>query len=149
MEIALKEFPKLSSREIAKVCAVSVDTVCRARPEVSDSDTSSKRTGADGKSYPATKPAKTPGMKMLESMGATIVDMRDKVRPIELPTVGTSARTGADGKERKLPRPRTTTGGFFVGGGWAEAGHQGRSRGTGHKPDTRKSSCEKPETKSP
>lgn len=48
VEIALKEFPKLSSREIAKVCAVSHDFVNRTRPAQLSSDDSS-RTGADGK----------------------------------------------------------------------------------------------------
>ena len=50
VEIALKEFPKLSSREIAKVCAVSDEFVNKVRPEelrtVSSSQT---RIGADGK----------------------------------------------------------------------------------------------------
>ena len=53
VEIALREFPGLSSRAIAQTCGVSIDTVCRIRPEqVSESDTST-RTGQDGKQYPA------------------------------------------------------------------------------------------------
>jgi hypothetical protein len=53
VEIALREFPRLSSRAIAEMCGVSPDTVVRVRPgQASDSDTSA-RTGQDGKQYPA------------------------------------------------------------------------------------------------
>lgn len=77
VEIALKEFPKLTDGEIAKICAITPKTVaaCAMRSGISRPDV---RTAGDGKSYPATKPAKTPGMKALESMGATIVDVRGK-----------------------------------------------------------------------
>ena len=52
VEIALREFPKLSSRAIAKMCGVSADFVARIRPELS-SDDSSTRTSLDGKERPA------------------------------------------------------------------------------------------------
>jgi hypothetical protein len=60
VEIALREFPKLSSRAIAELCGVSPQTVVTVRPgEVSKLDTS--RTGQDGKQYPATRePAAEP-----------------------------------------------------------------------------------------
>lgn len=54
VEIALREFPKLSSRAVAKLCGVSPDLVDRVRPEqVPVSGTSTPRTGLDGKRYPA------------------------------------------------------------------------------------------------
>lgn len=52
VEIALREFPKLSSRAIAEMCGVGPDLVIAVRPQVSENDTS-KRTGSDGKQYPA------------------------------------------------------------------------------------------------
>ena len=54
VEIALREFPKLSSRMIAEMCGVSTDMVIDHRPQLSESD-SSKRMGADGKERPATR----------------------------------------------------------------------------------------------
>ena len=59
MEIAVKEFGGLSSRAIAELCGVSADMVIANRPQVSDSD-NSKRTGTDGKRYPATRRPTTP-----------------------------------------------------------------------------------------
>lgn len=74
VEIALREFPKLSSRAVAEMCGVGRDLVDRAR-QVADSATSAteaceqygpafiaateagKRTGADGKQYPAKRGA--------------------------------------------------------------------------------------------
>ena len=58
VEIALKEFALLSSRQIAEICAVGDDMVNELRVKVSENDTSERRTGADGKTYPA-KPAPT------------------------------------------------------------------------------------------
>lgn len=52
VEIALREFPKLSSRAIAELCGVSYALVQDAKPQVTDSVTSTV-TGADGKQYPA------------------------------------------------------------------------------------------------
>lgn len=52
VEIALREFPKLSSRAVAKLAAVGVDMVIAHR-QVSESDTSQTVTGADGKTYQA------------------------------------------------------------------------------------------------
>jgi hypothetical protein len=52
VEIALKEFPKLSSRAIAEMAGVSTDMVIANRPQPSDSD-SSRRVGKDGKERPA------------------------------------------------------------------------------------------------
>ena len=54
VEIALREFGKLSSRQIAELCGVSTDMVIDHRPQLSKSD-SSKRMGADGKERPATR----------------------------------------------------------------------------------------------
>jgi hypothetical protein len=53
VEIAIKEFPKLSSRAIAEMCGVGQELVLHARPQVNDSFTSSTVTGSDGKQYPA------------------------------------------------------------------------------------------------
>jgi hypothetical protein len=53
VEIALREFPKLSSRAVATMCGVGVDMVIAHRPQVSESDTCVNRTtGQDGKQYP-------------------------------------------------------------------------------------------------
>jgi hypothetical protein len=52
VEIALREFPKFSSRAIAEMCGVSSDLVDRTRPQLPDSG-SSTRTGLDGKDRPA------------------------------------------------------------------------------------------------
>lgn len=54
VEIALREFPKLSSRAIADMCGVSHDFVSRLR-ELSLDD-SPTRTSKDGKERPATQP---------------------------------------------------------------------------------------------
>lgn len=56
VEIALREFPKLSSRAVAKLCGVSNMLVDSLRPQeqVKDSFTS-PRTGQDGKQYPAAR----------------------------------------------------------------------------------------------
>lgn len=59
VEIALKEFPKLSSRELAKVCAVGDDLVNDMRKQLPENG-SSARTGADGKERKMPTPAKKP-----------------------------------------------------------------------------------------
>ena len=56
VEIALKEFPKLSSREIAKVCAVGDQLVNQLRD--SRSSETATRIGADGKERKMPTPAK-------------------------------------------------------------------------------------------
>jgi len=55
VEIALREFPKLSSRTVAKMCGVSPGFVDGIRPsQVPTVGTSpEERTGQDGKQYPA------------------------------------------------------------------------------------------------
>lgn len=53
VEIALREFPKLSSRAIGKMCGVGHTVVDQIRPIQVASDATSHRTGADGKIYPA------------------------------------------------------------------------------------------------
>lgn len=62
VELALAEWPKLSDRELAKICAVSNELVGDVRKtQLSDSD-SSTRIGADGKErkLPTKKPAEPP-----------------------------------------------------------------------------------------
>ena len=54
VEIALGEWPDLSSRAIAEMCGVSHPTVEAVRPQV-ENFTTSERTGQDGKQYPATR----------------------------------------------------------------------------------------------
>ena len=55
VEIALKEFGKLSSRAIADMCGVSNNFISEIR-QVSSDDTSRSIIGRDGKQYPSTKP---------------------------------------------------------------------------------------------
>ncbi len=111
MEIALKEFPKLSSREIAAVCAVGDQLVNSVRDAVQPRDSRSceTRTGADGKSYPATKPAKTPGMKMLESMGATFPSLKPE-NPLQFETGVSRDSPPSHGGQLQAPGVSTTTG---------------------------------------
>lgn len=52
VEIALREFPTLSSRAVAKMCGVHHTFVESLRPDVATVATS-ERTGQDGKVYPA------------------------------------------------------------------------------------------------
>ena len=54
VEIALREFPKLSSRALAKMCGVGHEMVEAARPQLAVS-ASSTRTSLDGKERPATR----------------------------------------------------------------------------------------------
>jgi len=61
VEIALKEFPATSDAELGRVCAVSHPFVGRVRAElqpVTVTGSVETRLGADGKSYPASKPAR-------------------------------------------------------------------------------------------
>ena len=55
VEIALREFPKLSSRAVAKLCGVSDPFVNAMRPAQVQTVSTSERTGQDGKSYPAAR----------------------------------------------------------------------------------------------
>lgn len=56
VQVAMREFPKLSSREIAELCGVGNQMVSEMR-KVCDSHTSTV-TGKDGKQYPATRAPK-------------------------------------------------------------------------------------------
>lgn len=64
VELALAEWPKLSDRELSRVCAVSVNFVGDVRRQLSSDDSCepSKRIGADGKErkLPTRKPAPAP-----------------------------------------------------------------------------------------
>jgi hypothetical protein len=61
VEIALKEFPKLSDRQIAEICAVGNQLVGHTRKDVCDSHTSATRTDSLGREQPAHKlPARKP-----------------------------------------------------------------------------------------
>lgn len=53
--IALTEFPKLSDSAIGQLCGVDHKTVAAIRPPTLGNSQPEKRTGADGKQYPATK----------------------------------------------------------------------------------------------
>jgi len=55
VEIALREFPKLSSRAIAEMAGVSDHFVGSLRPEPTAIESQLKRTGKDGKERPATR----------------------------------------------------------------------------------------------
>lgn len=58
VEIALKEFPKLSDREIARICAVGHPLVAEVRGQLEGPSSSSTRIGADGKERKMPMPAK-------------------------------------------------------------------------------------------
>jgi len=66
VEIALREFPRLSSRAIAELCAVSPGLVDGMRPQVptvgtsQSSRTDTTRTGRDGKQHPARRKPREP-----------------------------------------------------------------------------------------
>jgi len=60
VEIALREFPKLSSRAIAEMCGVGDDLVLAIRPGQVPENGTSKVIGSDGKTYPAHRPARAP-----------------------------------------------------------------------------------------
>jgi hypothetical protein len=53
VEIALREFPKLSSRALAKLCGVGHTIVDDVRPQALASDANATRTTSDGRQYPA------------------------------------------------------------------------------------------------
>ncbi len=55
VEIALREFPKLSSRMIAELCGVSDPFVGKLRGDVLTVSNAQTRTTADGREYPATR----------------------------------------------------------------------------------------------
>lgn len=58
VEIALREFPKLSSRAVAKLCGVDDSTVRAVKgPEQQVRDSRTSVTGQDGKQYPARRAA--------------------------------------------------------------------------------------------
>lgn len=59
VEIALREFPKLSDRAIGEMCGVGHQLIGAIRPKEVDESSTSIRSGRDGKQYPATrKPAR-------------------------------------------------------------------------------------------
>lgn len=53
MEIALREFPKLSNVQIGKLCGVDDKTIAAHRPANLGNSEVEKRTGLDGKERPA------------------------------------------------------------------------------------------------
>lgn len=59
VEIALREFPKLSSRAIGKMCGVGHEMVEAARPPALADSANATRTTADGRQYPARRSATT------------------------------------------------------------------------------------------
>jgi hypothetical protein len=60
VEIALREFPKLSSRAIAGMCGVDHKFVDSIRPKPTGDGRQSKRTGRDGKERPAQQERREP-----------------------------------------------------------------------------------------
>jgi hypothetical protein len=73
VDIAMREFPKLSSRAIAEMCSVSADFTARLKKDVSFNDTLQTVTGKDGKVYPARNQRKheddEPSSKELPKLG--------------------------------------------------------------------------------
>ena len=59
LTIAANEFPSLSNREMARICAVSEGFVRGQRPRCAQ-NAPAKRVGADGKNYPASKTTREP-----------------------------------------------------------------------------------------
>jgi hypothetical protein len=60
VEIALREFPKLSSRAVAELCGVSNHMVDDQRPKALGESPNATRTTSDGRQYPATREAPAP-----------------------------------------------------------------------------------------
>lgn len=60
VEIALREFPKMSDPAIAKLCGVDHKTVAAWRPATLGNSQPEHRTGQDGKQYPARRTAAEP-----------------------------------------------------------------------------------------
>jgi hypothetical protein len=86
VEIAMREFPKLSDVAIGKLCGVADTTVATHRPAARVGNTEPEtRTGQDGKQYPARRKTSTPA----ENSART-----------HQPTATTSPNAGA-----RAPRP--------------------------------------------
>jgi hypothetical protein len=68
VEVALGEFPKLSSNAISKMCGVSDMLVASVRPQLQESGSSDRemRVGADGKERPAHRQATKPSEPKVE-----------------------------------------------------------------------------------
>lgn len=80
--VALKEFPKLSSKAISDLCGVSRTIADDLRKSSKDAfNASSKRTGKDGKQYPPTR--KTVDQPIAESDVDELSDEGEKESPLE------------------------------------------------------------------
>jgi hypothetical protein len=65
VEIAVREFPKISSRAIAEMCGVGDDLVLTVRPRQVSENGTSKVTGSDGKQYPSKRLRRCAGFTMI------------------------------------------------------------------------------------
>lgn len=92
VEIALREFGKLSSRAIAEMCGVSDRFVDGLRPQSGANDSHVTRTGTDGKQYPATRTTTTQTKKV------------EEINQEEAPT----NETEIDLEQYETERPHTT-----------------------------------------
>jgi len=102
VEIAVKEFPKLSSRSIAEMCGVSNDFVSRFR-QVSSNDTPATRTDTLGRQQPATRRTSKPATP--EEEEAMYFEKEDKER--------NQADTG-NAKQKPIKRGRPCNGMQFA-----------------------------------
>lgn len=85
IQIALREFPELSSRAIAEMCAVDHETVEMARPVQLAEIANSKRTGRDGKKYPIRPKSKkqpTTPVVVMQEITDKVVETPQTERPV-------------------------------------------------------------------
>ncbi len=92
VELALGEWPKLSDREIARICAVGADMVGSAR-QLSENDSSETRVGADGKERKLPTRAKVlidaATNAAAEDRAMTAKDIREAASEIVVPNLPT------------------------------------------------------------
>jgi hypothetical protein len=99
VELAVAEWPKLSDRQLADMCAVSNQFVSTLRPQLSTVDSCASRIGKDGKKRKA--PAKKPASKPAKRGSATPPPV-----PPPLPPPSNSKpkpRFKCDGTDLKIP----------------------------------------------
>ena len=90
VELALVEWPKLSDRRIAEICAVSNNFVGECRRQVSSDDTCQpgERIGKDGKQYPIKSPVNSESENSAEgqeSMSDEVASASSKASPARSP----------------------------------------------------------------
>lgn len=84
--LALAEWPKVSDREIAEICAVGNHLVADVRKQVGESPTCPK-VGRDGKSYPAKPQLRVQKSESEEAVARELKDLEEKPRVKSAPKV--------------------------------------------------------------